>query len=218
MAKPIARLVTVYVERWTKRAAQPIDEGRIMRVFIAVDVNEEVLRKVGEAQKQLQSRVRLSDRGVKWVRPELMHLTLKFLGQVKDDEIREVCGVVEDVAGSRGSFELGIETIGYFGGTSARVLWVGTGAGSKELARLADGIDRRLAAIGFAKETRAFTGHLTLCRIKNGRDGFELAYAVGNFGPFSAGSTFIDAVTVYQSELGRSGPVYTALASYKLKE
>jgi 2'-5' RNA ligase len=188
-----------------------------MRVFIAVDVSDEILKAVGDLQKQLQSRVRLSGKGVSWVRPAVMHLTLKFLGEVKDDRIAEVCKVVEEVSAGHSSFELDVETIGYFGGKSARVVWVGTAAGSDRLTKLADELDERLASIGFAEETRPFTGHLTLCRIKNVRDGFELAGAVDNFGPFSAGTTGIDAVTVYQSELSRTGPTYTALASYKLQ-
>lgn len=189
-----------------------------MRVFIAVDVNEEVLKAIGDLQKQLQARARLSPRGVKWVRPQVMHLTLKFLGEVKDEEIAEICGVAEEVAGRYSSFELDVEAVGYFGGKSARVVWVGTSGGSDGLARLADALDKRLASIGFAKETRPFTGHLTVCRIKNAADGLELAYAVDNFGPFSAGTSSIGAITVYQSELTRAGPIYTALASYKLQQ
>ena len=189
-----------------------------MRVFIAVDVSDEVLKAIGDLQKQLQSRVRSGQRGVNWVRPAIMHLTLKFLGEVKDDEIVEVCRVVEDVAGRHSRFELDVEAVGYFGGKSARVVWVGMAGGSDRLTKLADELDKGLASIGFAKETRPFTGHLTLCRIRNARDGLELAYAVDNFGPFSAGTTGIDAITVYQSELSRAGPVYTALASYKLQQ
>ncbi len=189
-----------------------------MRVFIAVDINDQIRKAIGEVQKQLQGRVRTSQRSVKWVRPDVMHLTLKFLGEVKDDQITEACEAVEEVSKRHSRFELDVETVGYFGGKSARVLWVGTGAGSEQLVRLAEDIDNEVGEIGFAKETRRFTGHLTLCRIKNVRDGYELAGAVDSFGPFSAGMASIDAVTVYQSELTRAGPNYTALASYKLQQ
>ena len=75
------------------------------------------------------------------------------------------------------------------------------------MTNLAEELDSQLDSIGFAKETRRFTGHLTVCRIKNTKDGFELAKAVDGFGPFDAGTADIDSVTVYQSELTRSGPV-----------
>ena len=187
-----------------------------MRVFIAVDINDEIRKAIGRLQKQLQSRVKLSGKSVKWVRPDIMHLTLKFLGEVDDAVINDVCKVVETVANRHKKFDLDIETVGSFGGQSARVVWVGTGGGSERLTGLAEEIDNELGEIGFAKETRRFTGHLTLCRIKNVRDGFALSGAVDGFGPFSAGTASIDAVTVYQSELTRAGPVYTPLASYKL--
>jgi 2'-5' RNA ligase len=189
-----------------------------MRVFIAVDINDQIRKAIGDLQRQLQGRVKSSGKSVRWVRPDIMHLTLKFLGEVKDDQITEVCKVVEEISGRHRDFELDVEAVGCFGGKSARVVWVGTGAGSEQLIRLAEDIDNELGEIGFAKETRRFTGHLTLCRIKNVRDGYELAGAVDGLGPFSAGTTSIDAVTVYQSELTRAGPVYTALASYKLQQ
>jgi 2'-5' RNA ligase len=189
-----------------------------MRVFIAVDINEQIRKAIGDVQKRLQGRVKSSGKSVKWVRPEVMHLTLKFLGEVDDGAITDVCKAVENVANGHKKFDLDIETVGCFGGRSARVVWVGTGAGSEQLVRLAEDIDDVLGETGFAKETRRFTGHLTLCRIKNVRDGYELAEAVDGFGPFNAGTASIDAVTVYQSELTRAGPNYTALASYKLQQ
>jgi 2'-5' RNA ligase len=189
-----------------------------MRVFIAIDIDEKVLKAIGELQKQLQDRTRLNEKSIKWVRPDVMHLTLKFLGEVKDENITQVCKVVEQVAGRYDKFELDVENVGYFGGRSARVVWVGCGAGGEQLAKLAEDIDNQLSTIGFAKETRRFTGHLTLCRIKNIKCGFELAGAVDGFGPFKAGTAGVNAVTVYQSELTRAGPNYTVLASYKLQQ
>jgi 2'-5' RNA ligase len=189
-----------------------------MRVFIAVDINDEIRKAIGEVQRQLQHRVRTSGKSVKWVRPDVMHLTLKFLGEVDDGALTDVCKAVENIANKHKKFDLDVETLGCFGGKSARVVWVGTGAGSEQLVRLAEDIDDKLGEAGFAKETRRFTGHLTLCRIKNVRDGYELAGVVDGFGSFSAGTASIDAVTVYQSELTREGPIYTALASYKLQQ
>jgi 2'-5' RNA ligase len=147
-----------------------------------------------------------------------MHLTLKFLGEVKDKNITDVCKAVEMAAEKHKKFELDIEELGCFGGRSARVVWVGCGNGGEKLSRLAEDVDEQFSEAGFAKETRRFTGHLTLCRIKNVKCGFTLADAVRRFGPFRAGTTGVDAITVYQSELTRSGPNYTVLANYRLQQ
>jgi len=201
-----------------------------MRVFIAIDINDEVQKSIGGLQKKLQGEVSF-DKGVKWVRPEIMHLTLKFLGEVKDDIINDICKLTGRVAAGYSAFNLDIEKVGHFGslprlasrdaaagGKSARVLWVGTGDGSEQLAQIAGDLDEQFQALGFASQTRQFTGHLTLCRIKNSRMGIELAKAAQQYSGFRAGCTIVDSITVYQSRLDSSGPVYTALANFSLRE
>jgi 2'-5' RNA ligase len=193
-------------------------KNTIMRVFIAVDISEQVRNAVGRLQEKLRRLVHCDNKSVKWVRPESMHLTMKFLGEIKDDDIVDVCKAVEEVAALHNKFELNVGQVGYFGGKSARVLWVGTEQGAERLNELAEKIDEKMYEIGYPKETRRFTGHLTLCRIKNGRVGYELARAVDELEPFAAGVSGIEAVTVYQSQLERAGAVYTALARYELKQ
>jgi 2'-5' RNA ligase len=189
-----------------------------MRVFIAVDIDEDVRKNIAALQRELRQKARADEKSVKWVNPDKMHLTLKFLGEVKDADITDVCKAAEQVAQGHDAFDLDIETVGHFGGTSARVLWVGTTDGGEQLAQLANELDEQLWAIGFAKETRRFTGHLTLCRIKNHKAGVELAALADNYGPFEAGASLVDSIVVYQSELTKTGPIYTALGTYKLQQ
>lgn len=188
---------------------------RLMRVFIAIDINEKIQKSIADLQKHLQNETSFA-KGVKWVRPDLMHLTLKFLGDVKDEILNDVCKMTGEVVEKYHSFNLDIEKAGHFGGKSARVLWVGTGDGSEKLRKIANELNEKLQQLGFAPETRGFTGHLTLCRIKNARAGYELAKAAGKYGDFVAGTVLVDKIVVYQSRLSSEGPTYTPIAKYNL--
>jgi len=188
-----------------------------MRCFIAIDIDEKLKKAIADLQRQLDEKANLRKNDVKWVSPEAMHLTLKFLGEVKDDRIVDLCNAVRDAAAGSKSFELDIESVGHFGGKSARVLWVGTGRGSDNLCRLQAGIEQKLSAAGWPRETRSFSGHLTLCRVKNPRAGLKLAQMSEDYKDLNLGTISADSVTVYQSQLKPTGPVYTPLGDYKLQ-
>ena len=190
-----------------------------MRVFIAIDIDEQIRETLGDLQQQLQSKARLENvkKGdVKWVNPENVHLTLKFLGEIKDQQIVEVCDIVKDVAGRHGSFDIDVESVGHFGGRSARVLWVGAGQGNKNLLELQKDLDSQLARAGWPEETREFAGHLTLCRVRNPRAGVILAQISQDYEDIKLGVISADSVPVYQSRLTPAGPVYILLGNYKL--
>jgi len=153
----------------------------------------------------------------KWVDPDIMHLTVKFLGEMPDEQSADVCRIVQAVAAAHKSFDLDFEKVGSFGGKSARVLWVGAGEGAEQLAALAKDIDEQLGLAGWPTETRKFEGHLTLCRIKNFIAGKKLVKLSEEYADFVAPVTVVDSVVVYQSELTPRGPLYTALGNYKLQ-
>lgn len=191
-----------------------------MRVFIAIDINDEIRKRLSDLQSQLQKEalqqnVKKSD--VKWVDPRLIHLTLKFLGEVADERIVDVCNVTRDVAGRNAGFDLAVESVGCFGGESARVLWVGTGQGSDELLRLQNDLEQAMASAGWPEEARGFSGHLTVCRIRNSKAGVKLAQIADKYRDFELGVVSADALSVYQSQLTPAGPVYTILGNYKLR-
>jgi 2'-5' RNA ligase len=187
-----------------------------MRCFIAIDIDETVRTALGDLQQQLQAKTDVKKGDVKWVKPESVHLTLKFLGEIKDEQIAGVCTAVGDAVKRHKSFELDIESVGHFGGKSARVLWVGAGRGSDALRQLQKDIEQQLAAAGWPPESREFTGHLTLCRIRNSRAGMKLARLAQEYKDFKIGPMRVDAVSLYESQLTPSGPIYTVLANYEL--
>lgn len=191
-----------------------------MRCFIAIDIDENIRKAFADLEQQMQAQARgenINRSDVKWVRPEHAHITLKFLGKVKDNQISEVCNIVGEIAKESQGFELDIESVGHFGGKSARVLWVGSGKGKEQLGLLAGALDERLSLAGWPKETREFSGHLTLCRIRNTSAGFKLAQISKEYKDFKLGTVSVEAVSVYQSELTPSGPNYTVLVKYELQ-
>jgi 2'-5' RNA ligase len=189
-----------------------------MRCFIAIDIDEEIRKALGNLQQRLAANVDMKKSDVKWVRPDNIHLTLKFLGEVKDAKIVEVCNIVRDVAAQRRSFELNVKTVGYFGGRSARVLWVGTTDKSNNLQQLQKDIEEQLVVAGWPQDARDFTGHLTLCRIRNPKAGIKLAQITEDYKDFQLGTILADSVSVYQSQLTPAGPVYTVMGNYKMSE
>jgi 2'-5' RNA ligase len=187
-----------------------------MRCFIAIDLNEKIRRQLAKLQQELQKKADVKTGDVKWVRPDLVHLTLKFLGEVRDENIAEVCKAVGDVAGRHAGFELDVGGVGYFGKGSAKVLWVGAGDNSSELVGLQGDIEENLARAGWREETRRFTGHLTLCRIRNPRAGRALAELSKDYEKLELGLIKVEELCVYQSELRPTGPIYTVLSRSQL--
>jgi len=189
-----------------------------MRCFIAIDIPEEVRAELADLQKDLAGRVDIRKGDVKWVEPEGMHLTLKFLGEVPDKQIVEVCKVAKEVAGRYKAFDFAVREAGSFGGRSARVLWIGAGLECPELLELQQDLEDELAVAGWPKEGRQFSGHLTLCRIRNSKAGEKLGELIERYKDYDLGTVHAGSITVYESELTGQGPIYTPLGNCKLQD
>jgi len=195
-----------------------------MRVFIAIDINDKIRKAIADLQRQIASKVDVKKVGstsspqgdVKWVEPENIHLTLKFLGEIKDEQAGEVCEISKKVAEAHKNFDIDIESVGTFGGRSAKIIWVGVGKGADELITLQKDLEDQLAQAGYPPEEREFSAHLTLCRVRNPKAGVKLAEAVKQFERLKLGSVATDALCVYQSQLTPAGPIYTLLGSFEL--
>jgi len=188
-----------------------------MRCFIAIDIDEEIRAGLGDLQQEIAERVDIRKSDVKWVRPEAMHLTLKFLGEIRDREVVDVCGTTQTVAARHEAFDFVVKEVGHFGGRSARVLWVGAGLDCPELLRLQEDLETELAAAGWPKEGRKFSGHLTLCRVRNTKAGFKLAQITEQYKDIDLGTVRCTSVCVYQSTLTADGPIYTLLGHCRLR-
>jgi 2'-5' RNA ligase len=217
-----------------------------MRVFIAIDIDDKTRKAIANLQKQIASKVDVKKGDVKWVEPNNIHLTLKFLGEISDEQLAEVSEITNTVAHAHQKFTLEIESVGSFpptgsqrgGGRSAKVVWVGAGTrlgegadkatqatvmpsrsreGIDALLALQKDLDDLLAQAGYPKEEREFSAHLTLCRVNHPMAGIKIGEAIAQFSHLKLGSIAADAIYIYQSQLTPAGPNYTLLSDFKLR-
>ncbi|MGB9499460.1 MAG: RNA 2',3'-cyclic phosphodiesterase [Dissulfuribacterales bacterium] len=183
------------------------------RVFIAINLPEPVVEKLGEAQKALKA----YGLKTKWTRLENIHLTLKFLGDIDKTVLIAVSEVVGAAAKGFGPIRLSAKGVGVFPGVKkARVLWTGIAGQTELLAKLHETIDTGLSGIGFLPEKRRFTGHLTIGRFKDSPHPDKLIDIMKKFKDMESVSFVADAVYIIKSELTPSGPIYTELANVAL--
>ncbi len=183
--------------------------GGTVRTFVAVEIDEAVRRRA----TGLVETLRTSVEGVSWVAPENLHLTLKFLGDVKEEDLAAVCEAVTKAAAGAAPFDLAIRTLGAFPRIDRpNNVWLGGGEGSDALADLAERVERALKPLGFPREGRAFEPHLTLGRVRRGgRAPAALVRLLRENAGFEAGRCRIGQIVVFSSQLTPKGAVYTPL-------
>ena len=186
-----------------------------MRCFVAIEIERGIRTRLNQLQKQLQKRCSLDQHKVKWVEPENIHLTLKFLGDVQDRDLTAVCNIVDEVASKYESFTIDAKGLGCFG-SPPRVVWVGIDP-DPVLFEMQKEIDERLSQADLVQmDNKGFKGHLTLCRIKDFKAGRTLKDVVDGFDEVALGYQMVDRVCVFSSELTKHGPVYTVVSSSDL--
>ena len=180
-----------------------------MRAFVAVDLPAHVR----DALAVLQQDLARSNADVKWVEPPNLHVTLKFLGEITDDERRAVEALLQRVAGETPPFTLTLEELGAFPSIAApRVLWVGILEGREPVVRMAEAIEQGGSAIPLPREERPFAAHVTLGRVRSPRHRQSLVRALQSIQWQPPASWRSASLTFYQSILGAEGPTYRALA------
>lgn len=188
-----------------------------MRAFIGVALPPESRQRLERWQHDLAA----SGADVKWVAPEQLHLTLKFLGEISDEQRHGVEALLGQMARREAPFRIRLEGLGAFPSIEApRVVWVGIAQGQEVMARLAGAIDREGAALGLREEARGFSPHLTLGRVRSRQRslaGREALTALLRDVPRSAPSPWqATTVTLYQSVLSSEGSRYHVLAELPL--
>ncbi|MGA8674719.1 MAG: RNA 2',3'-cyclic phosphodiesterase [Candidatus Acidiferrales bacterium] len=188
-------------------------ERKYMRLFIALDLPDAVRRALDELIAQLKPK----SRSARWVRPESMHLTLKFIGNIageKLDAIRAALGRIR----SAQPLDLHFCALGFFPDEfKPRVIWAGVAA-SANLFEIAAAIEQTLEPLGFPRESRAFVPHLTLARINSTKGIENLVRAADALKSYDFGSARESEFHLFESVLKRSGAEYKKLASYSFVE
>jgi len=167
---------------------------------------------------RLISALRRTGADFKWVSPDRMHLTLKFLGNVAPQRVVAVSTAVGEAVGRFAPFRIRLAGVGAFPSLSSpRVVWVGVGEGSSDLRHLAAAVDDALAGVGFERERRPFSAHLTLGRRRSARNLAELKEALAQHGDYEGPEVSVDRVVLFSSVLHPTGPVYRPLSTFELE-
>lgn len=185
-----------------------------VRTFIAIKLTPEIISNISGVQEELKKSVI----EVKWVKPENIHLTLKFLGHITPEELEKVKLATRETLKPFAPFEVSVSGLGAFPKIEyPRVIWVGIDKGKKELTKIASRIEENLAKIGFAKEKRGFSPHLTLGRIKSLKGRERLIETFTKLKAANLGNMRVTKIFIMKSELRPLGPVYTSLEEIDLK-
>lgn len=175
-----------------------------IRAFFAIRLPAPVERVLGETAQMLAGR---TPRGaVRWVRPEQIHLTLRFLGDTPTSKVAAIGAVMDALATDTAPLALRLDGVGCFpNARRPRVIWVGLAGDEAPLAELRGALDARLAGLGFPPDDKPFRAHLTLGRVRDDRavQGVEWAADVP---PLAVPVT---AIYLIESQLRPEGPIYT---------
>ena len=189
-----------------------------IRSFIAIELPDELKRRLGQLESRLKSG---KQSWVKWVDPDNIHLTLKFLGNIAVDRTGEITGAIEEAAQGISPFHLEVKDLGVFPNFKrVQVAWVGISGDIDELSQLQQNIESSLARLGFASESRSLMPHLTLARLRD-RAFLDEQQKFGQLiaeTRFEAGTFRVDAISLMRSQLTRKGAIYSRISSVQLKK
>ena len=183
-----------------------------VRAFICIELPDVLRDELARLQKLLKP----ASRGVRWVRPQGIHLTLKFLGDVKTDQLPAIESAVENATADVLPFELKADGAGAFPNYKRpRVYWIGINDPTDTLATLQQQIEAAIEPLGFPREKRSFSPHLTLGRVKS-PDNLPAIQDILEAASLNAEPFTVRQIILMKSELQPGGAVYTPLHTFEL--
>jgi 2'-5' RNA ligase len=186
------------------------------RLFVAVPLTEEASKAVAEVVERIRSG-EPEGRGVRWVRLDGLHLTLRFLGPTSEARVPDLAAAVAGAAREAGPFSVTIRGAGSFPPTGRpRTIWLDVRDGVEDLERLATNLDDHLATVGWERERRPFRAHLTLARADGVRAGPATVAALTEAAADLAIESPIDRVILFESITGTGRARYVERAEAAL--
>lgn len=183
-----------------------------IRTFIAVDLPDSARHAIRIYQEPLKQ----ANADVKWVRPESMHLTLKFLGDVPVDQQDAILQAMGETVRSCNPFSTVLAGAGAFPDLNhPRVFWIGIGHGAQELTELSIRLNEALIPLGFEADKRPYKAHLTLGRVRSMRSIRSVTEQLSE--SFESESFLVNEVMFFKSDLNPAGAVYTVLGRAKME-
>lgn len=190
----------------------------VIRAFIAIDISPEIHQKLEEITNQLRDELR--NVPVRWVPVENIHLTLKFLGNVSVANLTVLKDILTTEASNHAPFDISIGELGAFpSNRRPRVIWINVQAPS-DLEAVQRGIESETARLGYEREDRPFSPHLTIGRVSRNANAGQvrrLGEVLDRYKVGFLGAMRVRAIHLYQSDLSPSGAIYTQLFSANLK-
>jgi len=186
-----------------------------MRTFIAIELPQEIK----SALSNIQAELKQAHADVKWVKPENIHLTLKFLGEIDETLVEKICAILEGIARQNTPFNLSLSDLGAFPKLNyPRVIWIGV-TNDQPVVKIAEEIEKEAVEIGLPSESRPFSSHITVGRVRSGLNRGalieKLIFLKKNFPP-SKLEFKVHSLTLFKSTLTPSGPIYEIIHSYPL--
>ncbi len=179
-----------------------------MRTFIAIDLNESLKNNICEYINELK---KINQSKIKWIKENGMHITLKFLGEISEDKVSDIDNILEKTAEQHKPFPITFKGTGYFPNRKKpRVLWIGI-ENNTILCDIQSQLEDKLQSLGFPKEKRTFSPHLTMGRIKKP---FHLQSILSKISADQEkyfGEMTAQKITFFQSILKSSGAEYSVI-------
>ena len=184
-----------------------------MRLFIAIEIPEDIKKLITEVQGKIKG----SGVHANWTRPEGVHFTLKFLGEVPESKVGAIMTSLTSTCKGINTFQLEISNAGAFPNIrNPRVIWLGISGETGPLAKIQVSIEEGMANLGFEREKRKFSPHLTLARIKYLKEHDNWQKALDSVKDIRFPEFAVDHVSLMKSELKPSGAVYTEIGKVEL--
>jgi RNA 2',3'-cyclic 3'-phosphodiesterase len=187
---------------------------KTLRTFVAVEIDRPIRSRAAELIELLRGVAA----DVKWVETHNLHLTMKFLGDVHERELVQVCRAVQRGASKVKPFDLELRGAGAFpNAVRPRTVWLGAGDGAPQMIVLHDAIEAALADLGYREEHRQFQTHVTIGRVRGAGPGIdELGKLLQQHAEFPAGRMTVNKVTAFSSTLTSDGPIYEVIGAASL--
>ena len=185
------------------------------RCFIAIELEKAFQDTIADVQQRLKD----SSADVSWVKPQIAHITLKFLGDVPAKKIDSVKETFRDALKDSRKFEITLEHWGAFPKIEfPQIIWIGVQDETQTCLKIADILENKFATLGFKKERREFHPHITIGRIRSGKSPGALTEALRHQPVPHDHSQTVEHVTLFKSTLTSQGPIYDPLETFHFSQ
>jgi len=184
-----------------------------VRAFIAVELSKAAKDEIERIINSLKD----ADTNTKWLSSQTMHLTLKFLGSVSPEKVKDITSSIKTISEDITTFNITFSDIGVFPSERRpKVVWVGIKDDNGEVQALSSKVEGAMEKEGFTREDRPFTPHITLGRIKNGKNIDKLMSITKSINVSPIVST-ISRIVLFRSELTSKGAIHTPISKIPFK-